>query len=87
MQSMFCKFVAALGACCIGLLMALSAPSAKDGVNGRNVTKVAATDGTTFTLLPTKRWIQRTRDGKLSYFNESSRNEWSVLLFDPSREF
>jgi hypothetical protein len=56
-----------------------------DGVNGRNVTSVAAPTAL-FVLLPLGNWIEEGDNGATNNFVEEKRDASSVYLFDESRE-
>lgn len=66
-------------------MMAVGAPAlAQQGVNGRNVTAVITPQGE-FVLLPGGQWTERGSNGAGFNFTEQNRDDWSVYLFDASR--
>lgn len=54
-------------------------------VDGRNVTEVAFAHGR-FTLGQMGQWDERGNDGSAFRFTEQNRDDWSVYLFDASRD-
>jgi hypothetical protein len=89
------KAFACCAALCLALAVALATPSwARPGgqagkggnsVNGRNVT-IVLTRPAEFVLMPLGRWIEIGANGNTNNFVEEKRDEWSVYLFDASRE-
>lgn len=54
------------------------------GVNGWNVIR-ANYDGGLFQLMGNDEWVEVTDDGEAYRFRETQRDEWSVYMFDASR--
>jgi len=61
-----------------------SNPLAAQGINGFNVIR-ANYDGGLFQLMGNDEWVEVTDDGEAYRFQETQRDEWSVYMFDASR--
>jgi len=61
-----------------------SNPLAAQGINGFNVIR-ANYDGGLFQLMGGDEWIEVTDDARTYRFRETQRDEWSVYMFDASR--